>query len=77
MMIWQKLLFVTILLLLLSYTGVHVYTSVCIFVITVVATYICYTLNTQLRLENYLKYLKYLKKLKTLFGRGILMSFIF
>ena len=67
-MLWQKLLFVTILLLLLSYTGVHVYTSVCVFAITAVATYICYTLNTQLRLENYLKYFK---NLKTLFGIGI------
>ena len=62
-MIWKKLLLVNILFLLLAYTGVHVYISICVFAITVIATYICYTLNTQLRLENYLKYLKVVKNI--------------
>uniref|UniRef100_A0A7M5URJ2 Sorting nexin-19 n=1 Tax=Clytia hemisphaerica TaxID=252671 RepID=A0A7M5URJ2_9CNID len=57
-MVSHKLIFVTVLLLCLSYSFLYVYTSVCIFGITLVTTYICYTLNTRLRLENYLKYLK-------------------
>jgi len=77
MIVPQKLILVTVLLLFLSYTGVYVYTSACVFAITVIATYVCYTLNTQLRLENYLKYLKYLKRFLGLGMVIFLCSFYF
>ena len=52
-----KPLIVTVLLVLLLYKGSVLYISVLLFSVTVAITYICFTLNTQLRLEKLIAYL--------------------
>ena len=58
-MIHHRLLAVTGLLILLLYSGYALYTSLVVFTITVITTYICYTLNTQLRFDGFFKFLIY------------------
>jgi len=53
---------ITILLLFLSSSGVEVFTALLVFAITIIVTYICYTLKTQLKLD---KIIKRILKIKT------------
>lgn len=59
-----KLYIVTGLLILLCYSEFGLYTFILVFTVTTVVTYICYTLNTQLRLDGFFKFLVY-------FGIGV------
>lgn len=42
---------------LLFFCGTGFYVSIIVLIITVVATHVCFTLNTQLRLEKIIKYI--------------------
>ena len=56
MLLYQPFV-VTSLLLVLYYSGFGFYASFTVFAVTVITTYICFTLKTKLRLERFFKFL--------------------